>query len=102
MRIEGTVVDIDENGILHIRIPFVRILERKDIKIEAIPIHHTKREKEVLRGILDLKRNKEIGYDLDISERTVKFHVGELLRKHKVCSRIELAEKLRNEEGESQ
>lgn len=50
----------------------------------------TRREKEVLDGILRSLANKEIACELNISERTVKFHVSSLLSKFKVRSRMEL------------
>lgn len=99
MRLEGAIVDIEE-GILHIRIPFIRVLENKKIKIGSLPVRHTKREIEVLRAVLDLKANKEIACALNLSERTVKFHVSSLLAKHKVRGRIELFEKFRRAEGD--
>ena len=100
MRLEDAIVDI-EDGILHIRIPFIRVIERKDIKLEAPKIRHTKREVEVLQGIVEAKSNKEIASELNMSERTVKFHVSSLLAKYKVSSRLELAYRMRNIGGES-
>jgi DNA-binding CsgD family transcriptional regulator len=50
----------------------------------------TRREEEVLQGILRSLSNKEIANELNLSERTVKFHVSSLLAKHKVRSRMEL------------
>jgi len=50
----------------------------------------TRREKEVLDGILRSLANKEIASELNLSERTVKFHVSSLLAKFKVHSRMEL------------
>ena len=50
----------------------------------------TRREKEVLDGILRSLANKEIASQLNLSERTVKFHVSSLLAKFKVHSRMEL------------
>jgi DNA-binding CsgD family transcriptional regulator len=50
----------------------------------------TRREKEVLDGILRSLANKEIAAELNLSERTVKFHVSSLLAKFKVHSRMEL------------
>jgi DNA-binding NarL/FixJ family response regulator len=50
----------------------------------------TRREKEVLDGILRSLANKEIACELNLSERTVKFHVSSLLAKFKVHSRMEL------------
>jgi DNA-binding NarL/FixJ family response regulator len=50
----------------------------------------TRREEEVLDGILRSLANKEIAGELNLSERTVKFHVSSLLSKFKVRSRMEL------------
>jgi DNA-binding CsgD family transcriptional regulator len=50
----------------------------------------TRREEEVLRGILRGLANKEIAGDLNLSERTVKFHVSSLLSKFRVRGRMEL------------
>lgn len=50
----------------------------------------TRREEEVLRGILRGYANKEIAGDLNLSERTVKFHVSSLLSKFRVRGRMEL------------
>ena len=50
----------------------------------------TRREDEVLDGILRSLANKEIASELNLSERTVKFHVSSLLAKFKVRSRMEL------------
>lgn len=50
----------------------------------------TRREEEVLRGILRGHANKEIAGDLNLSERTVKFHVSSLLSKFRVRGRMEL------------
>lgn len=50
----------------------------------------TRREDEVLDGIVRSLANKEIASELNLSERTVKFHVSSLLAKFKVRSRMEL------------
>src|SRR5262249_19847618 len=50
----------------------------------------TRREEEVLRGILRGHANKEIAGELNLSERTVKFHVSSLLSKFRVRGRMEL------------
>jgi DNA-binding NarL/FixJ family response regulator len=50
----------------------------------------TRREEEVLDGIFRSLANKEIARELNISERTVKFHISSLLSKFKVSSRMEL------------
>jgi DNA-binding CsgD family transcriptional regulator len=53
-------------------------------------VNLTRREKEVLDGVLRSLANKEIASELNLSERTVKFHVSSLLAKFKVHSRMEL------------
>lgn len=60
----------------------------------------TPREKEVLSGIQAALSNKEIASKLNLSERTVKFHVSSLLRKNKVGSRVQLQAMYANAEGE--
>lgn len=50
----------------------------------------TKREKDVLSGILDGLGNKEIAKEYGITERTVKEHVGSLLNKFGAKDRIHL------------
>ncbi len=50
----------------------------------------TRREEEVLDGVVKSLANKEIASHLNLSERTVKFHVSSLLAKFKVRSRMEL------------
>jgi DNA-binding CsgD family transcriptional regulator len=59
----------------------------------ASPVGLSRREKEVLNGVLENLANKEIASRLSISERTVKFHVSSLFVKFKVRSRIELIRK---------
>jgi DNA-binding CsgD family transcriptional regulator len=59
----------------------------KSVKSE---VKVTRREEEVLRGILRGLANKEIASDLNLSERTVKFHVSSLLSKFHVRGRMEL------------
>jgi DNA-binding NarL/FixJ family response regulator len=56
----------------------------------------TRREEEVLDGILRSLANKEIANELHLSERTVKFHVSSLLAKYKVRSRMELVRETAN------
>jgi len=50
----------------------------------------TGREKEVLEGLLQNLLNKEIAKKLQISERTAKFHVSNLLAKFGVQRRADL------------
>lgn len=51
----------------------------------------SRREGEVLDGILQNLANKEIAVRLNVSERTVKFHVSSLLAKFGVTDRIALS-----------
>lgn len=53
-------------------------------------VHLTRREEEVLRGVMQSLANKEIAASLNLSERTVKFHVSSLLSKFRVRGRMEL------------
>lgn len=53
----------------------------------------TRREGEVLERLLRRESNKEIGAHLNLSERTVKFHMSALLAKFKAQDRIELMSK---------
>ena len=50
----------------------------------------TRREEEVLNGVVRSLANKEIAASLHLSERTVKFHVSSLLAKFRVRGRMEL------------
>jgi DNA-binding NarL/FixJ family response regulator len=50
----------------------------------------TRREEEVLAGLMKSLANKEIAATLNLSERTVKFHVSSLLAKYQVRGRMEL------------
>jgi DNA-binding CsgD family transcriptional regulator len=54
----------------------------------------SKREKEVLKLVLQGKSNKQIALSLDISVRTVEFHLKNIYAKFQVSSRIELLLKL--------
>jgi DNA-binding CsgD family transcriptional regulator len=54
------------------------------------PVSLSRRQQEVLRGIEDNLTNKEIGARLNLSERTVKFHVSALLDKFEVRNRSSL------------
>jgi DNA-binding CsgD family transcriptional regulator len=54
------------------------------------PVKLTRREEEVLSGVMKSLANKEIAATLNLSERTVKFHVSSLLAKFRVRGRMEL------------
>jgi DNA-binding CsgD family transcriptional regulator len=50
----------------------------------------TRRQEEVYGGVMRSLANKEIAAALNLSERTVKFHVSSLLTKFQVRGRVEL------------
>jgi DNA-binding CsgD family transcriptional regulator len=54
------------------------------------PAHLTRRQSEVLDGIAQTLTNKEIASMLNVSERTVKFHVSSLFDKFHVKRRVDL------------
>jgi len=60
--------------------------------IPDVPL--SKREKEVLKLVLQGKSNKQIALSLDITVRTVEFHLKNVYAKFQVSSRIELILKL--------
>jgi DNA-binding CsgD family transcriptional regulator len=57
------------------------------------PVYLSHRQQEVLRALLQDGSNKEIAAKLNISVRTVKFHVSALLEKFNVQSRVGLMRK---------
>jgi len=67
-----------------------RLLKVPDSSLTNGSTHLTAREKEVLELILQARSNREIARQLGIEERTVKAHVGRLMRKTGADNRIEL------------
>jgi|HubBroStandDraft_1064217.scaffolds.fasta_scaffold124773_1 DNA-binding NarL/FixJ family response regulator len=67
-----------------------RLLKVPDSSLTNGNLHLTAREKEVLDLILQARSNREIARQLGIEERTVKAHVGRLMRKTGADNRIEL------------
>ena len=49
------------------------------------------REKQVLRGLMEAKSNKEIARDLELQEVTIKLHVKTLCRKLDAKNRTDAA-----------
>ncbi len=68
-----------------------RLLSRRDTNLASEDPHLTLRERQVLELILKARSNREIASQLGIEERTVKAHVGRLMRKSGVDNRIELS-----------
>jgi len=60
------------------------------VSANRTPSTLSRREREVLESLLQNLSNKEIASQLNISERTVKFHVSNLLQKHGVRRRADL------------
>lgn len=56
----------------------------------SVAVKPSRREQEILDGLLANLSNKEIASNLHISERTVKFHVSNLLSKFHVQRRADL------------
>jgi DNA-binding NarL/FixJ family response regulator len=73
-----------------------RLLKVPDGNIANGPVHLTDREKQVLELILQARSNREIARQLGIEERTVKAHVGRLMRKTGADNRIELTMRAMN------
>lgn len=57
----------------------------------------SKREKEVLQHLLKGKSNKLIALDMDVSERTIEFHLKNIYSKFQVNSRVELVLRVKND-----
>lgn len=70
---------------------------RKNTMMHTNPL--SKREWEVVKLLLQGKSNKMIAASLDISERTVEFHLKNVYIKYQVNSRIELVLKIVNLTG---
>jgi DNA-binding NarL/FixJ family response regulator len=68
-----------------------RLLKIPDSSLTNAAPRLTAREKEVLDLILQARSNREIARQLGIEERTVKAHVGRLMRKTGADNRIELS-----------
>lgn len=68
-----------------------RLLSAADISLGVATPHLTAREYQVLELILHARSNREIAHELGIEERTVKAHVGRLMRKTGAENRIELS-----------
>jgi DNA-binding NarL/FixJ family response regulator len=74
----------------------------RDIKpLAPIRSHVSRREQEILEALLENRSNKEIANQFSIAERTVKFHVSNILAKYGVQRRSDLI-LLRLQQEESQ
>jgi DNA-binding NarL/FixJ family response regulator len=68
-----------------------RLLSGEDTSVTNPRPHLTAREDQVLQLLLLARSNREIAEELGIEERTVKAHVGKLMRKIGAENRIELS-----------
>jgi DNA-binding NarL/FixJ family response regulator len=68
-----------------------RLLSSPDSGLGSLAPHLTSRERQVLDLILLARSNREIAHELGIEERTVKAHVGRLMRKTGAENRIDLS-----------
>ncbi len=79
-------------------VPRLQLAQFVDYLLERFPhpeqlsplIHLTSGEQQVMEGLLNRLSNKEIADRLTLSERTVKFHVSNLLRKYRLRRRYDL------------
>lgn len=81
-RFRYAIVEYTDSEII-IRLPYT-------LHLEAGGAEPSRREMEVLRLVRQGLANKEIAHTLNISERTVKFHVSALLLKFNVTERRNL------------
>tara|TARA_R110002049_G_C9178388_1_gene563400 strand:+ start:34293 stop:34964 length:672 start_codon:yes stop_codon:yes gene_type:complete len=67
--------------------PIIAVAKEED------PFNLTKREKQILKLVLQLKNNKDIAEELDISRRTAEVHRFNLMKKLDVKNLMELTNK---------
>ena len=68
---------------------------------EEAALKLTRQERETLNGLLKCQSNKEIASTMNISERTVKFHVSKILSKMKLRSRIDVVRYFHQKTGDT-
>jgi two-component system nitrate/nitrite response regulator NarL len=73
---------------------FIELIARSTAQLEPRrgpgEVDLTRREREVLQGVLEHLSNKDIAKRLGVTERTAKFHVSNLLAKYRVRRRADL------------
>ena len=57
----------------------------------SVPISPTPRERELMMLIARGMQNKNIAYELKISENTVRAHIGNIMRKYRLQNRTQIA-----------
>jgi DNA-binding NarL/FixJ family response regulator len=77
--------------VIHSSVEVKQIIEQGiQAKIELIRETLTRRESEVLQRVLEGMTNREIADDLNLSEQSIKLHLGRLFRKFEVSNRSQL------------
>ncbi|WP_186826827.1 response regulator transcription factor [Seonamhaeicola algicola] len=66
---------------------------KQNAEVKQLPFKLTKREKQILGLVLELKNNKDIAEELNISKRTAEVHRFNLMKKLEVSNLKELTEK---------
>jgi DNA-binding CsgD family transcriptional regulator len=87
----GVMIAVEE-GFLDRLLPMAKRLVRACVETRS-PVYLSQRQRDVLRTLMQDRSNKEIAAKLNISVRTVKFHVSALLAKFNVHSRVGLVRK---------
>ena len=82
------MVQVNHSELEELAVRAVKLLEAGQSAKSTVRL--TRREEEVLEGVMRSQSNKEIAGTLNLSERTVKFHVSSLLAKFRVRGRMEL------------
>ncbi len=89
-------VEVKDNCLV-ITLPF-----RVEMEVaEEAALRLTRQEREALNGLLKGQSNKEIAAVMNISERTVKFHVSQILSKMGLRSRIDVVRYFHQKTGDA-
>lgn len=89
----GDVSSIIMNNFVNATTSTPQIQQHSEIK--ELPVKLTKRERQVLELVLQLKNNKDIAEDLNISKRTAEVHRFNLMKKLEVSNLMELTQKVK-------
>lgn len=88
----GDVSAIIMNNFVNGNVSKEEPVENKKVEL---PFHLTKREKQILELVLQLKNNKDIAEELNISKRTAEVHRFNLMKKMDVKNLMELSNKVK-------
>jgi two-component system, NarL family, response regulator DegU len=87
----GAVSNVLANRLLNTKSPSSKITSASATAED--PYHLTKREKEILRMIIDGRSNKDIADSLDKSVRTIETHRFNIMKKMEVTNAIDMVNK---------